>query len=118
MNPILIALAIALAISLAGNGLLTRSYLGVRDERTEAQGERDQARSAASMCSDATEALQEQAGKRKAENQVAIARAAAAATAAAAKAQRELQLPATRPNDDCGSAVDRGTRWLSERTKP
>jgi hypothetical protein len=118
ISPLVMWLAIALGVSLLGNAALTHSYLGVRDERTEAQGERDQARFAATACSDATEALQEQAGKRLVENKAEVARAAANATARAAKAQREIQLPATRPNDDCGSAVDRATRWLAERGKP
>lgn len=117
MSPITI-LGLLLAISVIGNAWLGQAYVGVRDERTVAIGERDDARGAASACSDATEALRELYDKRTIENKAAVAQAAAAATARAAAAQRLLATPATRPGDDCGSAGDRFSTWLQERGKP
>jgi hypothetical protein len=67
------------------------------------------------MCSDATEALQEAAGKRKTENAVAVAKAAKDAAARERQAQLQLATPATRPGDDCGSAGDRFNAWLKAR---
>lgn len=111
-------LLVALAISLAGNAWQFRSYLQVRDERAEAVASRDQARSAASACSDATEALQELAGKRQQENEAARQRAYAAGLQAQKKAQGILGAPPSKPGDDCGSAVDRFDSWLSGRGQP
>lgn len=111
-------LAILLALSVAGNAALTFTYLGVRDERTAATGERDQARSAASMCSDAVEDLRELADKRQAENKRAVAAAYARGQVHARKAQEILGTLPSRPGDDCGSAGDRFNRWISERSTP
>lgn len=106
---------VVLAISLAGNAWQAKTYLGVRDERTVAIGERDQARSAATACSDATEALRELVDRRQAENKVAIAQAAAAGERRGRKAAEILATPPSRPGDDCGSANDRFNRWLAEK---
>lgn len=114
MNP----LVIILCLSLLGNALLAKVWLGERDDRIEAGSQRDQARSAASVCSDATKALQEQAQQAKVENAAAVARAAASATARAKAAQVQLATPATRPGDDCGSARDRIDAWINNRSKP
>lgn len=111
-------LAGVLALSLLGNAFLSKAYLDVRDERTAAQGERDDARSAASACSDATEALEELAGKRKAEAEKARAAAAVAARGHLAMAQHILSTPATVPGDACKSADERINRWLAERKTP
>jgi hypothetical protein len=110
-------LGLLLALSVAGNAWLGSSYLGARDERTQAIGQRDQARGAASMCSDATEALQEAAGQRTKENAAAVAQAAAAGAARERRAQLQLSTPATRPGNDCGSAGDRFDNWLKGRTQ-
>jgi hypothetical protein len=110
-------LGLLLALSVAGNAWLGSSYLGARDERTEAIGQRDQARGAATMCSDATEALQEAAAKGKQENAAAVAQAAAAGAERERRAQAQLATPATRPGDDCGSAGDRFNNWLTARGK-
>jgi hypothetical protein len=118
VSQVVLALVLALAVSLAGNAWQIHTYLGVRDDRTAAIGERDQARSAATMCSDATEALHEAAGKRAIENKAAVATAAAKAEARGRKAAQELMAGPTRPGDDCGSAGDRVNRWLEMRGQP
>lgn len=113
MNPLLI-LGVALAISMAGNAGLTYAYLGQRDETTAAQGERDQARSAASACSDATEALAELADKRKKEAAQARQDAAAKAKDRDELADSILNTPASDAND-CKAAQQRATTWLKGR---
>lgn len=111
-------LILMLVASLAGNAWQFRTYLGVRDQRTEAIGERDQARSAANACSDATEALVDLAGKRKKENEAERRRAYEAGAKSQVKAQQILSAPPSKPGDDCGSAVDRFDGWLAGRGRP
>lgn len=107
-------MAIALAISMLANAGLTKVYLGQRDQTTVAQGERDQARAAASACSDATEALAELAAKRAKEAKAARAAAALAAKDRDQRADEILTTPAT-STDDCKAAQDRATTWLKGR---
>jgi len=113
MNPLLI-LGIALAISMAGNAGLTYAYLGQRDETTAAQGERDQARSAATACSDATDDLRDLADKRAKEAARARQDAAAKAKNKDELADAILSTPAS-DADDCKAAAQRGTNWLKGR---
>lgn len=113
MNPLLI-LGVALAISMAGNAGLTYAYLGQRDETTAAQGERDNARAAASACSDATEALAELSAKRAKEATAARLDAAAKARSREELADAILNTPAS-DADDCKAASDRAAAWLKGR---
>jgi hypothetical protein len=53
MSPLMLAGA-ALAISVAANAGMTWLWLGARDDRVVAETQRDQARQAATACSDAT----------------------------------------------------------------
>lgn len=117
LSPMMLA-GIALAASLAANAGLSWLWLDARDERAVAQEQRDQARHAASECSDATEALRELADKRAVEAKAAISKAKAQADAAARRADRLLSTPATRPGDDCGSARDRVDAWLTRPSAP
>jgi len=107
-------LSIALAISMAANAGLTYVYLGQRDETTIAQGERDQARGAATACSDATEALRELSDKRTAENKKLRAAAALKAQGHDQKADEILTTPPS-DTDDCKAAQQRATTWLKGR---
>lgn len=118
INPIIVALAIALGISVLGNAYLGNSYLDVRDERATAQGERDQARSAATTCSEATERMESRAAARAASAVLAIADARKSALARQGRAQHILSTPATVPGNDCKSADDRARRWITGRTQP
>lgn len=113
MNPTTI-LGIALAISLLANAGLTKVYLGQRDETTAAQGERDQARGAATACSDATEALRDLAVKREAENKALRAAAALKAQSHDQKADEILATPASNANS-CIAADERFDKWLKGR---
>lgn len=114
-NPVLVALAVALGVSLFGNALLTRAYLGVRDERTEAIGERDQARSAASTCSNAVGAMFDRANKLAEEGKAAAEAARAEALKHQTRANAILSRPASTPGNDCKSAEDRAREWLKSR---
>ncbi|GDY37673.1 hypothetical protein [Acidovorax sp. NB1] len=121
MNPILIALA----ISVAANGLLGWAYLGQRDDTTEAQtalrdmeGQRDGIRQAASECSASVDDLRKLAERRYV---VAAPARAAAASAAQGHNQRAdviLSTPAPVPGDVCASAQARVDEWLKGRAKP
>jgi hypothetical protein len=111
MSPILIALALSLAAN-AGLGWL---WLEARDDLAIVALERDQARGAASACSDATEALFEAAGKRAKEAAPARAKAKAQADKGRASADKILLTPATVPGNDCKSASDRVDAWLKGR---
>lgn len=107
-------LSIALAISMAANAGLSYVYLGQRDETTIAQGERDQARGAATACSEATQALQDLADKRAKEAKTARAAAAEAAKDRDQRADDILSTPAS-STDDCKAAQHRATTWLKGR---
>lgn len=113
MSPILIALA----VSVAANGVLGWAWLGQRDETTAAITQRDQARGDASACSDAVDDLRTLADKR--------AKAAAPARAAASMAAQGLQrrsdytlgLQPKVPGDMCASMQALGDEWLQGRAQ-
>jgi hypothetical protein len=107
-------LAIALAISMAGNAGLTWAYLGQRDDTVAAQGERDQARGAAKECSEGTDKLEKLAASRKAEATKARADAAKAAQTHEQAADDMLAAPATGANV-CESAQAQVDKWLKGR---
>lgn len=109
------ALALALALSIASNAALGWAWLGARDQVATTTSERDNARAAASACSDATEALRELADKRGAEAARAQAEARKAASHREGRAQQILSTPAALPGDDCGSARVRVDGWLNGR---
>lgn len=115
INPVLAALAIALAISIAGNTALGWAWLGARDQVAALEVERDQAQSAASSCSKGVQELQSKAAVSKAA--AAPARAAAAASAAAGdrRADEILASAPSTPADDCKSARDQVDLWLKGR---
>lgn len=121
MNPILIALA----ISVAANGLQGWAYLGQRDDTTQAQtnlrnmqDQRDGARELAGECSASVDDLRKLADRRYVV--AAPARAAAASTAQGhnQRADTILATPAPVPGDVCASAQARVDSWLQGRAKP
>ena len=115
MNPIVIAVAVAMAISLAGNIGLTYAYLGARDTATEANDMKDMALGAAATCSASITSLESAAKAQKAQAEVAIAAAEAKARTRNQSADRILSTPASTPGNDCKSASDRATEWLKGR---
>lgn len=106
---------IALLISLAGNVALGWAWLDTRDDFATATVQRDQARGDASACSDATEALREQADKRAAAGKTATAAARAVAAGKQGRAQVILTTPPSVPGDDYASARRRADDWLLGR---
>ncbi|MBT2299294.1 hypothetical protein J7E70_02350 [Variovorax paradoxus] len=119
MNPfskyIVIGLAILLGLSALTNIGLTKAYLKARDAKTQALADRDSARAAATACSDATEALAEQATRRYAEAQGRRKDAEMRALLAEGRAQQLLQTQPSVPGDDCRSAAAQMDTWLSTR---
>lgn len=107
-----------LTLSIAGNAALGWAWLGARDQVAATVTERDNARAAASACSDATEALRELADKRAEEAKRARAAARAVAGRHEGRAQQILSTPAALPGDDCGSARVRVDGWLKGRAAP
>lgn len=106
--------AYVLAMSLAANVGLTYIYLGERDKVAVAETERDNARGAATACSDATDDLREQADKRAKAAKPAREAAAESAKGRDKKADDILSTPAS-DADDCKAAGQRIDRWLKGR---
>ncbi|RYF80352.1 MAG: hypothetical protein EOO29_14175 [Comamonadaceae bacterium] len=77
--------------------------------------ERDDARDAASLCSDAVDALRTLADQRAAEARRAQGLAQKAARQRQAVAQQILATPPAVPGDDCRSAQVRVDAWLQGR---
>lgn len=114
MNPLILC-GVALAISVACNAAVGWLWLGARDARAVAETQRDEARGGATACSDATEALRTLADRQAAEGRAAVAGAQASAALASKRADRILSRPPTQPGNDCASAQDRVTDWLTSR---
>ena len=111
----LIAVAIALAASMAGNIMLARSYLAERDDATEARASAGQARDAAKQCDDGVRSLQAAAEARartaETERDAALRRQRAAQATAAELLARGPKNPA----DLCASAQAQVDEWLAGR---
>ena len=107
INPVLLALA----LSLAANGVLGWAWLGQRDDTTAAISQRDQARG------DATEALRDQANKRRTAAAPARAAANTAAQGLTQRADRTLGLQPKMPGDMCASMQALGDEWLQGRAQ-
>ena len=115
MLPAINPLLAAIALSLAANGVLGWAWLGQRDDTTAAIGQRDQARGDATACSAATEALREQAIKRRTAAAPARASASTAAQGLNQRADRTLGLQPMAPGDMCASMQALGDEWLQGR---
>lgn len=110
---VLQALALALALSLAGNAALGWAWQGARDAKVRAVRERDAAQDAASACSDATDDLRALADKRGKDAAPARAAAKLAAGKLAKRADRTLSTPQT--GTACEGMQALGDAWLRER---
>lgn len=109
------ALLVALGISVAGNAALGWAWVGAREKAATSVLQRDDARAAATACSDATEDLRDLADKRAAEAKKAQASARSLALGHQARAQVILATPAAVPGDACASAQARIDDWLRGR---
>lgn len=109
------ALALALALSLAGNALLAKAWLGARDARQAVALERDSARADASACSAAVESLQKFAMQRLKDATTARKAAEEQARKHAQRADKTLGKAPAVPGDMCASMQVLGDGWLKER---
>jgi len=112
------ALLVAFGLSVAGNAALSWAWVGAHERTATTAVERDNARAAASACSDATDDLRELADKRGAEAKKAQAVARSAATGRQQTANTMLSTPAAVPGDACASAQVRVDAWLRGRGQP
>lgn len=112
------ALLVALGLSVTGNAALGWAWVGAREKSAATLVERDNARAAASVCSDATEDLRDLADKRGAEAKAAQAVARAAATGRQQAANTILSTPPAVPGNACASAQVRVDGWLRGRAQP
>lgn len=125
ITPKLLAAAVlALLVSLLGNVLLTRAYLGQRDAAAVARAsvgemtqQRDGARDLSAACSDAVDDLRELADRRKKEGEAARTSAAAQARKHEQRADEILAKPPAVPGDACASAQHRVDSWLQGRAQ-
>lgn len=115
MNPLIVGLAISLAISLAGNAALGWSYLGQLDKAVVAVERTEQATGAAVACSAGVDNLETQAETRRLAAAPQILAAKQTAAAASKKADIILATPASTPGNDCKSAADRIDTWWTDR---
>lgn len=112
------ALLVALGLSVAGNAALGWAWVDAREKAATTVVERDSARSAASVCSDATEDLRDLADKRAAEAKKAQAAARTAATGRQQTANMILSTSVAVPGNACASAQVRVDAWLRGRVQP
>lgn len=125
MIPQVSPMLVALAISMAANGLLGWAWLGARDsaataraELRDMQGQRDGAREAASTCSDAVDDLRTLADKRSRDAAPARAAAASVARGHERRADYTLGIKPRVQGDACASMQALGDEWLQGRVKP
>jgi len=111
------ALLAALGISLAANAGLGWAWIGSREKAATSILQRDDARAAASACSDATDDLRTLADKRAAEAKKAQAAARERAVNHQQAANTILSTPAAVPGDACASAQVRIDSWLRGRVR-
>ncbi|MNY11863.1 hypothetical protein D3C86_1449130 [compost metagenome] len=111
-------LVMALGLSVAGNAALGWAWVGARERAAVSVIQRDDARAAASACSDATEDLRDLADKRAAEAKKLQAAARVAATERQQTAHAILSAPPAVPGDACASAQVRVDAWLKGRARP
>ncbi|MES2685726.1 MAG: hypothetical protein V4706_02830 [Pseudomonadota bacterium] len=110
MNPV----AIILAISLLGNGVLGWAYLTKRDTAVVATTKLETAVEGVNNCNASVDGLGTATEKRAAAAVPARAAAAASATRSNAKADAILSTPPAAPGNDCKSATTRANNWFKE----
>ena len=104
MNPIFIAAAVILALSVGGNVLLWNLHGKALEEKADAEAKHALALAAADACNRAVTELQRLGKEREAEARKRLASAQQKAKAAEGRALATLQIIPTVPNDACASA--------------
>lgn len=110
-----IVLGALLAVSVAGNGLMTRAYLGQRDNARSAMDQAERNLNVARECSSGVEALQLAADQRAKVAEDQRAAALKVAQDAQRRAQQLLNRTPTVPGDTCASARAQIDDWLTTR---
>jgi hypothetical protein len=115
MNPIMVALGVLLATSVAGNALLFDALGDARDRATRADAGRRTAVGAAQTCSNYVGKLSLDAKKRVEDAKPLIEASAVAAKAANARADGEVMRTPAVPGNACASAEAENREWLQKR---
>jgi len=115
MNPIVVAAALAMAISLAGNIWLAWTAGVQREEIGRLKEAADGARDAAKACSDGVIQMKDKAEAQAKVAEAAIKAARQAATDAGRRADAERSRPQAVPGDECASAAVESREWLRNR---
>lgn len=118
VSPLAI-LALLLALSVAGNAVLAKVWLGADRRATAATEQRDQAAGVAKTCSDATDAVAETARIRAKAGLLETEKAAERAKTAAERANHERSAPVAPPEapkaQACDLAEKQNAEWLANR---
>lgn len=115
MNPIMTVLGVLLTVSVAGNALVGKAYLEVRDRASLAERARDTAASAAGACSRGVLLTREAGQKQAKDAEAQIASARAAGMEAGRRAASERFRKQAVPGDACASAQVETDDWLKRR---
>lgn len=116
MNPTII-LGVALAVSVAVNGLQFNTILGLREDAGKMEQQRDTANAAALACTRSVDDMREKASQQAKEAAKEVDEAEGRAKAAERRARANLSAPQAVPGDACASAHVETRRWLEERRK-
>lgn len=111
----LAGLGIALALSLAANGVVTHAWLGARDEAAAAREQASTNLNAAKACSDGVESLRAAAAERTAKAEGAREAAMKLAQGAQGRGLALVAKPPAVPGNDCASARIQVDDWVSTR---
>lgn len=114
LTPMVVVGAL-LAASLAGNGILARSYLHQRDNARSAMDQADRNLTVAKQCSDGVAALQTAAEERAKAAETDREAALKMAQDAQRRAQQLLNRKPTVPGDNCASTRAQIDDWLGTR---
>ena len=114
----LIGLAIALAVSMAGNLWLFNSRDNVIAAKAEADRDLRNSRALEKQCSDSVEVLEKEAQARKKANAEALKAARTAAQGKVALGQQTLSTARSVPADECASTEALLNDWFKQRAKP
>lgn len=112
---VIIGLAIALAVSLAGNAWLFWTVSDQREEIGAVNADKANITAAAQACSDGVADIQKQSQLQIELAQKQITAARQAATQANRRADRERNRPQAVPGDECASAAVESREWLRSR---
>lgn len=115
MNPVVVALAVALALSGAGNAFLLNRWLAATEAAAVATTTSGVNLENAKLCSRSVDNLEAQAQAREVDAAVERAKAKEAATAAGKRGQAILRAQPSVPGDDCKSTAAQIDDWLASR---